>query len=117
MASRPGIMEITKPTMFPAGVHSRGERLSGSDRCGWPGTARQGSVDGVDRADTVAARAGQVGPDTQVGPESGGAVPVSGHGLVPLRVAECLLRGVVRPRDGEVLREQPDLLGLALEPL
>jgi hypothetical protein len=98
-------------------VHSRGERVSGSDRSGQPGTARQGSVDGIDRADALAAGTGQIGPDTQIGPESGSAVPIPRDGLMPFRVTQCLFRSVVRPGNREVLREQPHLFGLVPEPL
>lgn len=71
-------------------------------------------MDGVDGADSVAACAGQVGADAEVVAESVGG-PVSGDGLVPFRVSECLFGSVVRPGDLEVVREQPELFGLVLE--
>src|ERR687893_1838800 len=90
--------------------------VSGCDP-GEPGVAGEGMVDGVDGADAVTAGAGEVGADAQVVAEGVGGVPVPGDGLVPLWASKCLLGRIIGPRDFEVLREQPDLLGLVLEPL
>jgi DDE superfamily endonuclease len=80
-------------------------REMGSGCGGEPGSAGECCVDGVDGSDAVAACAGQVGADAEVGSEGVGAVPVSRDGLVPFGAAECLFGGVVRPGDREVLGE------------
>ena len=62
-------------------------------------------MDGVGGADAVSACAEEVGPDPAVVAESGVGVPVPGDGLVPFRAFDRLLRGVIRPGDGEVTGE------------
>jgi hypothetical protein len=66
-----------------AGVHSG--VMSGGDGYGEPGVAEQGGVDGVDGAQAVVARGGEVAADAAVAGERGGGVPVSGDSLMSLR--------------------------------
>ena len=48
--------------------------------------------------------------------EGVGAVPVAGDVFVPGRGAQCALGGIVGGRDVEIVGEQPDLVGLGLQP-
>src|SRR3982750_1748433 len=73
-------------------------------------------MDGVDCSHAVVACRGEVGADAAVPAEGGLGVPVSGHGLMSLWIFDRLFAAVVGPRDGEHGGEQPDLLGVTVQP-
>src|SRR5262245_23370370 len=83
---------------------------------GSQGVGGEGSGDGVEGGQAVAGGGVEIGADAAPAGEGAVGVPVSGDCLVPFGGLDGLLGAVVRPVDGELGGEQPDLFLVIAQP-